>query len=112
MTEREINYIIASYCGFQVHIPGIVKDSWLESVLNDVTIPDYSNDLNAMHEAEEIGLRLIGGKTPQQARDEYYKRVCEEVGGYEEDRHRLVMRAKAHQRAKAFVKTAGKWKKS
>ena len=67
-----------------------------------VTLPDYLNDLNAMHEAEKI-LR--------QAQDYQYRAsvlpaVCKDGSGM------IALTATAAQRAEAFLRTLGKWEES
>lgn len=62
-------------------------------------IPDYLNDLNAMHEAEgDFNLRQS---------EEYFNALCDVVTakGY-----RFIHSATAAQRAEAFLRTIGKWK--
>lgn len=62
-------------------------------------IPDYPNDLNAMHEAEEVLTDRLG--------------YLIELGGCVQDAAVedwwLVAHATAAQRAEAFLKTIGKW---
>ena len=68
-------------------------------------LPDYLNDLNAMHEAEKV-------LTDEQ--DLEYSEVLEQVVGARfnsnngEDMRRLRS-ATAAQRAEAFLRTVGKW---
>jgi hypothetical protein len=57
-------------------------------------IPDYANDLNAMHEAEET----LG---PEQAR-QYHNRLGRTGAVW-------LWHATARQRCEAFLRTIGKW---
>jgi len=70
-----------------------------------VSLPDYLNDLNAMHEAEK-------GLTPEQ-RDTYICHLGTVVGHWDifEDIGAVdaIATATAAQRAEAFLRTIGKW---
>ena len=66
--------------------------------LNRVRVPDYLTDLNAMHDAEK-------GMSDDNA--EKFRAWLLQVNGYNHDR---VVSCTAAQRAKAFLKTIGKWK--
>jgi len=57
-------------------------------------LPDYLNDLNAMHEAEKTLVRFMDYETQ-------LERVC---------KTRTVWNATARQRAEAFLSTLGKWR--
>ena len=70
-------------------------------------LPDYLNDLNAMHEAEKILIK-------QGFQDKWLDELVEVVVGanvHWSDYHCFpqVNRATADQRAEAFLKTIGKW---
>ena len=103
MTNQEINIAIAEACG--------ISGPWTEQVTpcgcdgqwdlfnpNDVRLPDYCNDLNAMHGAEET---LIGRQ-----KVEYAEILKDQIsyGSFE------FASASARQRSEAFLKTLGKWK--
>lgn len=67
-------------------------------------LPDYLNDLNAMHEAEKV---LTEAQKVEYARHIF----CAEQQAHEESDetwHRCVF-ATAAQRAEAFLKAIGKW---
>ena len=65
-------------------------------------VPDYLNDLNAMHKAEGV-LKNGFGKTNQVGR---YIQELNRIG----DRDKInPMFATAAQRAEAFLRTTGKW---
>ena len=65
-------------------------------------LPDYLNDLNAMHEAERA-MRL---DDPMQADSAVYHMKLSAICG--SSKHRMV-HATASQRAEAFLRTIGKW---
>jgi hypothetical protein len=104
MTDEQINVVIAEHCGWEC----LGFDVWhhgrvgYHKGMPDVRskIPDYCNDLNAMHEAE---LELIYGKGTEYA--EYLLEVT--------NRHWTCdiefFSANARQRAEAFLRTLGKW---
>jgi hypothetical protein len=89
MTNKQINIAIAEACGWKEESFG---PSWYESVTK---MPDYCNDLNAMHEAEKI-------LSDQQA-SAYITTLCLEVQPEPKLYH-----ATARQRAEAFLRTLGK----
>jgi hypothetical protein len=64
-------------------------------------IPDYCNDLNAIHEAEKT-------LNPIQAAE--YARILTSIAWQSEQPVFAPMTAKADQRAEAFLRTLGKWK--
>ena len=75
----------------------------LVNYLNISDVPDYLNDLNAMHEAVKT--------LPQNMKPRYFSCLCAVVSGaialwgYSE-----ATEATAAQRAKAFLKTLNLWK--
>jgi len=101
MTSEQINIAIAEACGWQVHPRDrfiVIPPNSPHSVQPLYTIPDYCNDLNAMHEAEKT-------------LDDYqYFNYCRH---HLPDTQRSEMAqgrtATAHQRAEAFLRTIGKW---
>jgi hypothetical protein len=112
MTNEQINIAIAEACGWKRPDDTDVmkwKIGWTDSedwwmcpkgVLRlKCDIPDYCNDLNAMHEAEKI-------LSDQQA-DAYTTTLCLEVQPEPKLYH-----ATAAQRAEAFLRTLGKWEES
>jgi hypothetical protein len=71
-------------------------------VKRGIPIPNYLNDLNAMHEAEKV---------LTQAQDYDYRtvtlpKVCKDGSGM------IALTATAAQRAEAFLRTIGKWKEA
>ena len=63
-------------------------------------VPDYLNDLNAMHEVEKL-------LTEDQA--EKFRAWLLKLNGYNHDR---VVSCTATQRAEAFLRTIGKWEEA
>lgn len=106
MTDEQINIAIAEACGWKLH----PQDRWIvippnspHSVQPLSTIPNYCNDLNAMHEAEKwmiSNLRLLDF---WQFAEELKRIVPANLG---DDSY---IHTTARQRAEAFLKTIGKW---
>ena len=103
MTDLQINQLIAEYCGWQILEPEVhptITYHWaIEPDGSKSILPDYCKNLNEMHEAE-ITLS-------NEIYDEYWNQlvfICTNEG---EER---MNSASAKLRAKAFVKTIGKWK--
>lgn len=107
MTPEEQRIAIAEACGFEVRLvatsgAGKLSDVNSYQVYKDGVVllnnlPDYLNDLNAMHEAEKI-------LTDEQF-DNYEENLYLVAKGVE----RETYSAPATQRAEAFLKTIGKW---
>ena len=85
MTPEQQRIAIAEACG---------EDN--DSIYRDL-IPDYLNDLNAMHEAEKT--------LTDKAHEEFRLNLYEVLG----DDSRLIVSSTAAQRAEAFLLTIGKW---
>ena len=112
MTNQKINKAIAEYCGWKYEFNGNDEDPewyWIPPNNPDGngTAPDYCNDLNEMREVE----RLLDD-------DQWLEYMLNLQDVLQRDPHRgkwIVcqdnMHSTAAQRAKAFVKTIGKWKK-
>ena len=64
------------------------------------SLPDYLDDLNAMHEAEKT--------LTDKAHEEFRLNLYDVIG----DDSRLIVSSAAAQRAEAFLRTIGKWKES
>jgi hypothetical protein len=125
MTNEQINIAIAEACGLDViqnphgskdrpeawktgfFTPKAAKQrriSWPSSAIVKV-IPNYCNDLNAMHEAEK-GL-------PEKHKRTFafiLAQVLDTSPTVDLDDQFLNIHATAIQRAEAFLKTIGKWK--
>ena len=117
MTDEQINQCIAEACGWKEVEPWLNGDRCFE--LNKSVcgyraedLPDYCTDLNAMHEAEEA-------LTEEQWDIMFQYLILIRWKDANEDERRGVglqkalspSRATARQRAKAFLKTVGKWEK-
>jgi hypothetical protein len=97
MTNEQINIAIAETCGF-------AKDwdfkraqpcrGWCVT-----SLPDYCNDLNAMHEAEKI----LSDESHADYACELVKTIRQNGEWFES------VSATAAQRAEAFLKTINKW---
>jgi hypothetical protein len=97
MTKEQINIAIAEACGWkyvnnETHAPD--GSFWWSKELE---IPDYCNDLNAMHEAEKTLTYAQGGDMTL-----WIQRMT--CAGYGPQ-----LFATAAQRAEAFLKTINKW---
>jgi hypothetical protein len=113
MSEEQINIAIAEACGwvFKTNSPFVIspegKELWddddpltVEIALYWKRIPDYCNDLNAMHEAEK---KLNGIKAAE------YARIVTSIAWQSEQPSYAPITATARQRAEAFLKAIGKW---
>jgi hypothetical protein len=114
MTDEQIDRAIARHMGWQylhkIEQIAFVHHGWCginpESGYDEF-IPDYCNDLNAMHEAEKTLSRLVlyhdiaGYGT-------YAKIIAATFGPNFND----VLMLTARQRAEAFLKTIGKWEEA
>jgi hypothetical protein len=94
MTNEQINRAIAKAVGWESETSG---PSWYEY---ETKMPNYCNDLNAMHEAEEA-------LNPIKAAE--YARMLTFIAWQSEQPVFAPMTATARQRAEAFLRTIGKW---
>jgi len=85
--SEQINIAIAEVCGWGVFANTRPTD-----------LPDYCNDLNAMHEVEKVLGEVQSIKSCEY--DDWLQSTIE---------HDQKWRATARQRAEAFLKTLGKW---
>ena len=78
---------IAEYCDTDIYIDDVLSER----------LPDYPNDLNAMHKAEN--------HLPMELQDTYMEHLLDITGvkGWG------ICHALAEDRAEAFLKTIGKW---
>ena len=104
MTNLEINIAIAEMCGWGF----LSKDKFIVippnspySVQPLSTIPDYVNDLNAMHDAEKV---LTSEQINEYA--DWLLVICNSASS----KNQHWFNATASQRAEAFLRTIGKWK--
>lgn len=99
MTDTEINTAIAEACGWtdcEECSCGTKITAWPPFYSGHKKhIPDYCNDLNAMHEAEEAL---------------NYRELCDMEESIQYHHAVTPFRATARQRAEAFLRTIGKWK--
>ena len=113
MTEEQQQIAIAEACGWRI---GTRRAMGYGGVTNAIqyywekngcvgSLPDYLNDLNAMHEAVKT--------LPQNFKPRYFSCLCAVVGGaislhgYSE-----ATEATAAQRAEAFLRTIEKWEET
>ncbi len=102
MTDEQIRIAVAEACGWTVAnecICNVLRSSDGSPELEPIApLPDYPNDLNAMHEAEKV-------LTAEQ-RAHYANRVAsmlDQGWGFK------ALHATARQRAEALLRTLGKW---
>ena len=107
MTPEAQRIAIAEACGWTNVAPRIVKN--VKHQGDDITvgiwsdngwIPDYLNDLNAMHEAEKV---LFGRNDWSACKYDEYLIVATSSWKWN---------ATAAQRAEAFLRTIGKWEEA
>ncbi len=98
MNEKEQRVAIATACGW-CNI-GLYDDPMegIKVSTNSAMIPDYLNDLNAMHEAEKF--------LSDSDKSAYWHQLNEQVQGTLN-----IAFATAAQRAEAFLKTLNLWTK-
>lgn len=122
MTPEEQRIAIAEYCGWKFGGPGEAlrrPDGTIENSYYSEyhRLPDYLNDLNAMHEAEKLlepnqepawidNLSRVLGRDPYYWRDGF----CQDPDPNLAHETYLLMRATAAQRAEALLRTINKWK--
>jgi hypothetical protein len=101
MTPEEQRTAIAEACGWKTGYRD--PEAWHP-------LPDYLNDLNAMHEAEKV-LGILERGTYQNILGLACGGIREDDGGHFVS-HRESIHATAAQRAEAFLRTIGKWKEA
>jgi hypothetical protein len=99
MTDKQINAAIAKACGWTEFRDNVTAKAPGEQLNRVFFIPDYCNNLNAMHEAENC-LSLND-------RNHY----IDALGTIYKDSWKFAT-ATARQRAEAFLRTLGKWDQS
>jgi hypothetical protein len=106
MKDEQINIAIAEVCGWIIikacdgSLIGKPKNE--QGPMDE--IPDYCNDLNAIHEAV---LSVLNVASSQLNWD--YCRILGEVTGSGEHVTTALVHATAAQRAEAFLRTINKW---
>lgn len=99
MSDVQINIAIAEACGWEVKVKKyLAKPPNGEWQYRD-KIPNYCNDLNAMHEAEKI----LSDESHADYACELVKTIRRNGEWFES------VSATAAQRAEAFLKTINKW---
>ena len=100
MINQQINMAIAEACGWESETTG---PSWCEY---ETKMPDYCNDLNAMHEAE----KMLTHEQQVQFSVELWKLTTSHVPSSRAAWIDFtIAHATAAQRAEAFLRTIGKW---
>ena len=107
MTELQINQSIAEYCGWEVLEPEVhptITYHWaIEPDGSKSILPDYCNDLNAMHEAMKT--------LSEEQVEKVWETLCDMIPiNPRHFRNGLVIDAPARVRAEAFLRVIGKWK--
>ena len=105
MTDEQINIAIAEACG-RVRRP---DGYWfpLGSTVGSAGIPNYCNDLNAMHEAEKTIAENKWSLYRDNLRDAVLGPIRTVHEWCKSDLH-----ATARQRAEAFLRTLSRWEES
>ena len=101
MTPEKQRVAIAESCGWKTDKRGL---GWLSPRGYYASEPDYLNDLNAMHEAEELLYAKSDTLEGAERMRDYSKWLCN-IAKY-------PLRATAAQRAEAFLRTIGKWEEA
>lgn len=101
MNDEQINIAIAEVCGWKVDQERKTHGfkPLTDGCRTYAELPDYCNDLNAMHEAEKFLL------------SEYGMSYCTCLTYLIGKSVYASIHATARQRAEAFLRTLGKWKK-
>jgi hypothetical protein len=103
MTQEEQRTAIAEACGW-------TDTQIIDGKYGQTDVPDYLNDLNAMHEAVSI--------FDYDQADEFEDHLCDICKRLNDEKENpapwrfAVVNATASQRAEAFLRTIGKWKEA
>lgn len=104
MKDEEMRIAIAEACGWKRRQLGGCYVYYTDDPNNfRGALPNFLNDLNAMHEAEKV-LKLLGGLVFYDYTTNLLT-LCESAGNH-------TYCATARQRAEAFLRTIGKWEES
>jgi hypothetical protein len=115
MTPEKQRIAIAEACGWVCETDNYYIDSIAWRNENErcstIDLPDYLNDLNAMHEAEEsLSIEQKEGAVPLCYHECLHDVVIRSNKGLTVGRFwYLAIHATAAQRAEAFLRTIGKW---
>ena len=96
MTPEQQRIAIAEACGWTTKHKGL----WVERLQTYAALPDYLNDLNAMHEVEKV---LKGGMRSKY--DAELTLICSRD-------YNFIWESTASQRAEAFLRTIDKWEEA
>ena len=103
MTNEQINIAIAEVCGYKKHEEFY---RWLDPQTKEwlcwKSLPDYCNDLNAMHEAEK--------QLTKKQLQTYLDFLADAPRDCVHQTWSGSVFTTARQRAEAFLRTIGKWK--
>lgn len=104
MTDNEINAAIAEACGWtNINSAGKAGRAPNADYIGYEFIPDYCNDLNAMHNAE--------GLLSESQWQDFVDHLVNDWSSLP-DPWKEVCHATAKEKAKAYLKTLGKWKEA
>jgi hypothetical protein len=109
MSDKEQRIAIAKACGWKVRKNArLAKPQGGEWQYMD-EIPDYLNDLNAMHEAETLVI-YSNDKLPKKYTQQIKAAICRDAGVRKAQMDfDMCITAPAVQRAEAFLRTINKW---
>jgi len=115
MTDEQININVAEACGWtdckHIESLGLSKGKHVfvpgQYPTGHSQLPNYCNDLNAMHKAEKVLVYKPESIIGRSTRSEYEKHIAAICGDF-----RWGLSATARQRAEAFLRTIGKWEES
>ena len=105
MTDEQINAAIAKACGWTEFRDNVTAKAPGEQLNRVFFIPDYCNNLNAMHEAENV-LKTVDSHEYTNLLYDFACKAQEENGKW------LPYGIPARQRAEAFLRTLGKWEEA
>jgi hypothetical protein len=117
LSDDELRIKVAELCGWKNIEPyrpngcQLFKDLFGLHIGMFGRLPDYPNDLNAMHEAEKLLItcpRLDSTDTIKGRTDWYSSDLMRVMGGARRSSLFSISHATARQRAEAFVLTMGK----
>jgi len=96
MSPEAQRIAIAEACGWRC-----TNEGWVNADNTEDCLPDFLNDLNAIHEAEAHNIK--------QLQNSYGLAICEACDAEKPCSGWDYLHATAAQRAEAFLKTIGKW---
>ena len=99
MTDEQINAVIAETCGW-------TDTLIIDGMYGQTPVPNYCNDLNAMHEAEQYMWKREWNLRYDFV-DELGKVLIPKL--WQRINATDMLDATARQRAEAFLRTLGKW---